>query len=577
MGNTVGREQREQVDLRRRSAGSISTSSLTSSTSQGNGGGGSENAGARNRHHDRVTATIRQALNLEDTVDGGFLVPQGVYTGPQDYKIRIVKQLMVERRLAPFFKGLEDYDDAWTDVMLLAAIRGQPIPAPEPPVTRSRSGSATADIQSGPTAIQTRTRTNTATSLSSLSSTKSAAVTDKRQALDVLLYRGAVECPICFLYYPPYLNSTRCCDQSICSECFVQIKRPDPHVPAPLSPSSSSSPPAAPAAPAPEASVSPIGVVKLTSEPASCPYCTETDFGVTYRPPPFRSGASVGGSGSSLRVSFSRHSSAATSATSLASSAPAGTRKRRATLPSTAAEVVTTDRVRPDWAIKLASANAHAARRAAAATALHAAAFLVGRNGNGDHGDGSTGRRHHRTRRLLGGAVGLSSSSSRPSTPPPQQQQGGQDHHSSDALSSSSRRAARRMVDLEEMMVMEAIRISLLDSDRQSAQSAQGSNDDPAVTGDRLSASSSESNVSVTGAIPGTYSSLAGQLIESSNRDDGDNNGRANDEDGEERSRQGAEGPHRSEGKGEVSETVKVTMTTTTTTTSRHDREVQAA
>ena len=49
--------------------------------------------------------------------------------------------------------------------------------------------------------------------------------------LEVLLYREAIECPICFLYYPKYLNRTKCCSQLICSECFVQIKRADPHTP----------------------------------------------------------------------------------------------------------------------------------------------------------------------------------------------------------------------------------------------------------------------------------------------------------------------------------------------------------
>lgn len=51
------------------------------------------------------------------------------------------------------------------------------------------------------------------------------------QRIEAFLYKNAAECPICFMFYPPYLNKTRCCDQPICSECFVQIKRPDPHPP----------------------------------------------------------------------------------------------------------------------------------------------------------------------------------------------------------------------------------------------------------------------------------------------------------------------------------------------------------
>lgn len=45
---------------------------------------------------------------------------------------------------------------------------------------------------------------------------------------------------------------TRCCDQPICTECFVQIKRAEP-IP-----------------------------THLESEPAACPFCMETNFGGVY-------------------------------------------------------------------------------------------------------------------------------------------------------------------------------------------------------------------------------------------------------------------------------------------------------
>eukprot|EP00013_Stygamoeba_regulata_P024071 CAMPEP_0177657572 /NCGR_PEP_ID=MMETSP0447-20121125/16271_1 /TAXON_ID=0 /ORGANISM="Stygamoeba regulata, Strain BSH-02190019" /LENGTH=310 /DNA_ID=CAMNT_0019161965 /DNA_START=94 /DNA_END=1026 /DNA_ORIENTATION=+ len=35
------------------------------------------------------------------------------------------------------------------------------------------------------------------------------------------------ECPICFLYFPPGLNRSVCCRQSVCSECYLQIRRPN--------------------------------------------------------------------------------------------------------------------------------------------------------------------------------------------------------------------------------------------------------------------------------------------------------------------------------------------------------------
>lgn len=31
-------------------------------------------------------------------------------------------------------------------------------------------------------------------------------------------------------YYPPLINTSRCCDQPICTECFVQIKRAEPTI-----------------------------------------------------------------------------------------------------------------------------------------------------------------------------------------------------------------------------------------------------------------------------------------------------------------------------------------------------------
>lgn len=34
-------------------------------------------------------------LDLSETVDGGYLQPQGVYTGPQDFKYKVVRQLIV--------------------------------------------------------------------------------------------------------------------------------------------------------------------------------------------------------------------------------------------------------------------------------------------------------------------------------------------------------------------------------------------------------------------------------------------------------------------------------------------------
>lgn len=43
-------------------------------------------------------------------VDGGHLVPQGVYSAAQDYNHDVVQGLIKTRKLAPFYQGLDDED-----------------------------------------------------------------------------------------------------------------------------------------------------------------------------------------------------------------------------------------------------------------------------------------------------------------------------------------------------------------------------------------------------------------------------------------------------------------------------------
>mmetsp|Transcript_8935 Transcript_8935/g.12295 ORF Transcript_8935/g.12295 Transcript_8935/m.12295 type:complete len:320 (-) Transcript_8935:39-998(-) len=35
------------------------------------------------------------------------------------------------------------------------------------------------------------------------------------------------ECPICFLFYPGGLNRSSCCKKSVCTECLLQVKKPN--------------------------------------------------------------------------------------------------------------------------------------------------------------------------------------------------------------------------------------------------------------------------------------------------------------------------------------------------------------
>jgi len=284
------------------------------------------------------------------------------------------------------------------------------------------------------------------------------------------------------------MNRTRCCDYDICSECFVQIKRADPHLPHDHEPQHGGS-------------QEPPNPDLLMSEPASCPFCKETDFGVVYSPPPFRRGLVYTDSLAPTYVgsqTFSSDSSAPHSPGAPSSPVPGVGPRRKTALASTAAEVVTTDQIRPDWAHKLQSARNQAARRAAAATALHNAAFLLNTAANGSTAGSSGGFTSRRLMRRGGGGVSQGSESPSPGgsgagTPRP----GGAESLGVAGLgllgigsnggsmrlgpgatgggATEPRPGGRRtrMVDLEEMMLREAIRLSILEEEARKAKEEQ--------------------------------------------------------------------------------------------------------
>ncbi|KAI8937137.1 SNF1-interacting protein [Plenodomus lindquistii] len=461
---------------------------------------------ARKLEKERVIRAQEREKSLrEEGVDGGFLVTLGVYTGPEDFSKPTVRQLQIERRLAPFWKGLDDHEDTWTEHQLVAVVKGLPLPAAdeippeEPPrptnhlspawnprssesnlnnVTipmGSRSMSQNSDrsnlspsnpafsLPSPTSPLSTNSHSaptfrGRAKTLASLATgSRNISQTDmgpqelklpedpyvNGQRVEAFLYKNASECPICFMFYPPYLNKTRCCDQAICSECFVQIKRPDPHVPEHHGDT--------------EAEATPAGSeeeINLVSEPATCPFCKMPEFGVTYEAPPFRRGLVYNLNG---QPPISSATSAMSSTSSLSSPNAAPTGRRRATsLAVNDKTVVTTDMVRPDWAKKLADARAHAMRRAAAATALHNAAYMMGSVQQQESRFG-LGRR----RRMFGTD---SAGSSGVGTPRREaESSSGRGAESSGDLFPTrlSSRRGNRIDDLEELMMMEAIRLSL--------------------------------------------------------------------------------------------------------------------
>jgi hypothetical protein len=424
--------------------------------------------------------------------------------------------LQIERRLAPFWKGLDDHSHAWTDNQLIAIARGLPLPPAEQtspgdlsksasgqtstprssdpninhlavpienrPPSLNSEGSSLSPSQAGfslPAAsspfgsppstspfFRGRAKTLAALTTSRNNSTQSDMTPQELQLpkdpyvsgrpLEAVLYHDASECPICFLYYPPYLNKTRCCDQPICSECFVQIKRPDPHPPEHHDDPDNPHPPEA-------AESGPHDEYMLVSEPATCPFCKQPEFGITYESPPFKKGLTYSDQHRLASVASAMSSSSSVNSHNQSN----GTRRRTTSLGANSPNVITTDRIRPDWAKKLSDARAHALRRAAAATALHNAAYVLGNN-TGEIGPRLTFGRRRRT--LFGadgpsnGAEGLGfgqvgallAAAERHGAAGTRPTEGQSDlfpgRH-------SSRRS--RIDDLEDLMMMEAIRLSL--------------------------------------------------------------------------------------------------------------------
>lgn len=418
--------------------------------------------------------------------------------------------MQIERKLAPFWRGLNDFSDQWTEPQIIAAARGLPVPPadqtpPEElipvPLPASSQGESAPNLDSLMVPIGSRSHStasdhavsNPASALPSPATSqpprtsspfkprgkaiasvfsgnsRNGSTTEfipneihlphdpfvNGQPIEVFLYKDASDCPICFLSYPPYLNHTRCCDQPICSECFVQIKRPDPHFPEGHNENDPNHNPEDAAG-------------LLVSEPACCPYCTQPDFGVTYDPPPFRRGLTYTISPTMLGSTSTAMSSSSSvnSALSPALGSPGSGRRRNQSLSASSPNVILTDRIRPEWATKLQAARAHQARRAAAATALHTAAFLMG---NADN----RAFRSRFSRRNTGGSGSAGASpggvnngdtdngDSGSGTP---SQTGADQHRGAPSRGvgpggGGNRRS--RLEDLEDMMFMEAVRLSL--------------------------------------------------------------------------------------------------------------------
>lgn len=351
-------------------------------------------------------------VKYDENVDGGYLAPYGTYNLNLDYQISVVKEAIIERKLAPFYTPLQDFDASWTDEELLAVLSNLKLHA-LPHEAEDEDEDLEYDEASVDESLLSKKELRRHLSKKfnkqlKLKKLEWQAAEEKRyleeratsrQAasddLKLELYRTSVECPICFLYYPRWLNYSRCCNHAICTECFVQIKRLEPHLPHDHDDEGDNNGEDQKAKAEQDPNL-------LISEYACCPYCATPNFGVIYSPPAyirtglggippalFKSPLKSSGNGNittdaitdeedlnafEVQENYFRKASMA-SAMSIAT-------QRRGSLPATHPQVITTDFIRPDWEQNLNNARAKLAKRAAAASAIHASNMLIQSNEN---------------------------------------------------------------------------------------------------------------------------------------------------------------------------------------------------
>lgn len=395
---------------------------------------------SEDKHKLKEKHLLDLVVRVRDNVDGGYLAPFGIYRQNLDYNTDIVRALIVARRLAPFYTPLQDWDASWTPHEVATLVLQTPLHAldaafeeenddvDDHKIHRLANFFRRQELKKRHQELVERAREiqrRCEAEYTQFKASHDPAVLS--EDLLVRLYGDASECPICFLYFPQNLNQSRCCGQPICTECFVQIRRLDPHPPH-------------------DAEDKDEVPQTLISQPALCPYCAMADFGVTYeRPsdicvglggamapgdyklgklgtsgkggssgtPTSENGGANGSNGAkengvSAQTGSNAHSEHTgrivlptnTQTQILGSALPLGdtavvsddeespaethtpTPRRRSSVPADADGVITTDYIRPDWEQKLASAKSKLARKAATASAIHASNLILNESGS---------------------------------------------------------------------------------------------------------------------------------------------------------------------------------------------------
>ncbi|KAK6198730.1 transcription factor [Scheffersomyces amazonensis] len=386
----------------------------------------------RQEEKDRIQEAHYQNLivRYNENVDGGYLAPYGTYKSNLDYNTEVVRNFILNRQLSPFYTPLQDFDESWTQNELLIILNQLPLHAIDVAYS-DLDEDAEDDIDNHKIhkssnyykrQEQKQKLKNLLLKIKNLQKEEDLRyLTDKQNnstnedsknphlsSNDLLLqlYGKPLECPICFLYYPANLNISRCCLQPICTECFVQIKRLDPHPPHDESSNTTNDNEGE--------EKEKVVLHTLISEAASCPYCASPDFGVTYDPPfnIFTGMGSKTKAGDYIRLKSKDDSDYESddddndnearntiSSPSTPSSTTSSAARRRSSLAANAPGVITIDMIRPDWEQRLSSARSKLERKAATATAIHASNLLL----NGDE-DNNGNRRRRQTESSVSGS-----------------------------------------------------------------------------------------------------------------------------------------------------------------------------
>ncbi|OCF71951.1 hypothetical protein I204_07214 [Kwoniella mangroviensis CBS 8886] len=350
----------------------------------------------------------------------GHLSPQNPHClshqQAHDYSKSTVTRLILDGKLAPFYRGLEDFQEDWSEDQILKNLNETREKDYEEGVENSFTKNLKDERDPPNSSTVGSVAKKIGAGLNKQKIQRKEEEKEERIRREKKAYRLAVECPICFLNYPPNINTSRCCQQPVCTECFVQIKRSE------------------------------ATLTHLESDPACCPFCMETDFGVIYERPlsPLDSSSSVA-LATSPGSEFGGDASSFSQALSLGSEAelnvgPGMNPKmketiRRKSVSSKAQEVVLIDEIRPDWENKLNAVKAAAARKASRRIVMRQV------------GD-----------RLI--PIGFTSSRA-PGTADFSMSVGQQS--SEPGSRRSSRRSSNRERELEELMIEEAMRLSLMD------------------------------------------------------------------------------------------------------------------